>query len=155
VMSEELDIAAVHHLFDIARPNALTGDPLKAALAELYDATQLHFKRLPKHLTGLEFTNVRSPQRTVRHTCQSRCWDEDRRHTLVPRPPRREGTDARRLLWSGGKNRRFHLQRSAAKEGWSLKGRLKHLPRTWQRLFFSFLKGVCAFVPFLNCFTSH
>jgi hypothetical protein len=51
-MSEELDIADASHLFEVACPNALTRDPLKDDLAELYDAIQPHFQRLLKRPDG-------------------------------------------------------------------------------------------------------
>jgi hypothetical protein len=51
-MTDDLDVAAVHRLFEIARPKSLNGDPLKHALTELYDATQPHFERLLKRPDG-------------------------------------------------------------------------------------------------------
>lgn len=49
---DELDVAALHRLFEVARPKALTGDPLQSALTSLYEFSLPHLERIFKRPDG-------------------------------------------------------------------------------------------------------
>jgi hypothetical protein len=51
-MGDELDVAALHRLFEVARPKTLTGDALQSALTALYESTLPHLERILKRPDG-------------------------------------------------------------------------------------------------------